>query len=177
MRRTTRREIIRQDERQELFNCRQERLNNPNYIFSSRCRNFDRYADKNADIGVFRLKRDIGRQHNLGFFATTYNFPERHNNTAGFDGRFRLSEKITTDFQVVGTNSRRCFFNPDLEPPTNQAQFNSNKCGRQFSEYRTGNGFGYRALSRTRRQKSLYEFCGDRKKRGLPRRCRFYEPR
>ncbi len=143
------------DERQELFNCRQERLNNPNYIFSSRCRNFDRYADKNADIGVFRLKRDIGRQHNLGFFATTYNFPERHNNTAGFDGRFRLSEKITTDFQVVGTNSRRCFFNTDLEPATNQAQFNSNKCGTQFSEYRTGNGFGYRAYLE-RSDRNLY---------------------
>jgi hypothetical protein len=74
-----------------------------------------------------RQKRDIGRQHNLGFFATTYNFPDRHNHTAGFDGRFRLSPKIVTEFQILGTNSRRFFYDPSL---------NNNS-------YRTGNGFGY----------------------------------
>ena len=27
-----------------------------------------RVADKNADIGVIRVNRDVGRQSNLGFF-------------------------------------------------------------------------------------------------------------
>jgi hypothetical protein len=61
-----------------------------------------------------RVKRDVGRQHNVGFFATTYTFPERHNNTAGFDGRFRLNPKTVAEFQIVGTHSRRFFYDSDL---------------------------------------------------------------
>ncbi|MDQ3061524.1 MAG: carbohydrate binding family 9 domain-containing protein, partial [Acidobacteriota bacterium] len=110
------------DERESLSNCRQRRLNNPSIVCG-----IERFVDKNADIGIVRLKRDIGRQHNLGFFATTYNFPERHNNTAGFDGRFRLSPKIVTEFQILGTHSRRFFYDSDLDS----------------NLYRTGNGFGY----------------------------------
>jgi hypothetical protein len=123
------------DERQSLFNCQQERLTNPNLT----CGGIERFLDKNADIGVLRLKRDVGRQHNLGFFATTYNFIERHNHTAGFDGRFKLNPKTVTDFQVVGTNSRRFFYDPDLDR----------------SVYRTGNGFGYRAYLE-RSDRNLY---------------------
>ena len=96
----------------------------------------ERFADENADIGVVRIKRDIGAAHNLGFFATTYNFVDRHNHTSGFDGRFKLSPKTVAEFQVLGTHSRRFFYNPDI----NQ------------NEYRTGNGLGYRAfLQRTGR--------------------------
>lgn len=113
------------DERQGLFNCQQIRLTNPSQICG-----IERFIDKNADIGVLRLKRDVGRQHNLGFFATTYNFTDRHNNTAGFDGRFRLSEKIVGEFQVLGTTTRGNFYDADLN--------------RRF--YRTGNGFGYRGF-------------------------------
>ncbi len=111
------------DEREDLSNCQQRRLTNPSLV----CSRIERFVDQNADIGIIRLKRDVGRQHNLGFFATTYNFTERHNNTAGFDGRFRLNPKIVAEFQIVGTHSRRFFRDPDL--------------GRSL--YRTGNGFGY----------------------------------
>lgn len=111
------------DERQSLFECQQKRLVNP----SLNCGSIEGLVDKNADIGILRVKRDIGRQHNLGFFATTYNFPERHNHTAGFDGRFRLSPKSVTEFQFVGTNSRRTFYDPNLDK----------------NIYRNGNGFGY----------------------------------
>jgi hypothetical protein len=116
------------DEREELLGCQRQRETNPNFAFSNRCRNFERYVNQNADIGVLRLKRDVGRQHNLGFFATTYNFTDRHNNTAGFDGRFRLNPKTVAEFQVVGTNTRGTFYDADLNR----------------SLYRTGNGFGYR---------------------------------
>jgi hypothetical protein len=112
------------DERQSLFVCQQERITRPTLVCG-----IEPFVDKNADIGVLRLKRDIGRQHNLGFFATTYNFIQRHNQTAGLDGRFRLDPKTVTEFQVVGTTSRRNFYDPDLDR----------------SVYRTGNGLGYRA--------------------------------
>jgi Carbohydrate family 9 binding domain-like/Domain of unknown function (DUF5916) len=112
------------DERENLALCQQTRLNNPNTVCG-----IERFVDKNADIGVFRFKRDVGTQHNLGFFATTYNFPDRHNHTAGIDGRFRLSPKIAAEFMVVGTNSRRVFYDPNQDK----------------NLYRTGNGFGYRA--------------------------------
>ncbi|HRH41522.1 MAG TPA: carbohydrate binding family 9 domain-containing protein [Pyrinomonadaceae bacterium] len=122
------------DERQALFNCQQSRINP-----SQSCGSIERFVDKNADIGVFRLKRDIGSQHNFGFFATTYNFPERHNHTAGVDGRFKLNGKTVTEFQFVGTNSRRPFYDADLDK----------------NVYRTGNGIGYRAYLE-RSDRNLY---------------------
>lgn len=121
------------DERQELSNCQRTRTN-PSLL----CRN-ERFVDRNADIGIIRLKRDVGTQHNVGFFATTYNFVDRHNNTAGFDGRFRLNQKTVAEFQIVGTHSRRFFYDPNLDR----------------SLYRTGNGFGY-SYSFDRSDRNLY---------------------
>jgi hypothetical protein len=121
------------DERENLAICQRGRVD-----LSVPCSN-ERFMDKNADIGVLRVKRDIGRNHNIGMFATTYNFVDRHNHTAAFDGRFRLSPKIVSDFQVVGTHSRRFFFDPEVNR----------------NAYRTGNGVGYRFyLERT--DKNLY---------------------
>ncbi|MEQ1606724.1 MAG: carbohydrate binding family 9 domain-containing protein [Pyrinomonadaceae bacterium] len=112
------------DERESLLGCQQRRAANPTagIICST-----ERFMDKNADIGVLRFKRDVGRQNNIGFFATTYNFIERHNHTAGFDGRFKLDQKTVATFQFVGTYSKRNFYDADL---------NRNL-------YRIGNGFGY----------------------------------
>jgi Domain of unknown function (DUF5916)/Carbohydrate family 9 binding domain-like len=110
------------DERQGLFLCRQQQLADPNVICP-----IDRFVDQNADIGVLRLKRDIGKESSLGFFGTTYNFVEKHNNTGGFDGRIRFDPKTVAEFQIVGTNSRQNFYDPDR-----------NRFG-----YRTGNGVGY----------------------------------
>lgn len=113
------------DERQGLFECQQNRILTND--LAQNCGSIERFIDKNADIGIFRLKRDIGQQHNLGFFATTYNFPENHNHTGGFDGRWRFSKKVVGEFQVVGTHTRNFFFDPDQDR----------------SIFRTGNGFGY----------------------------------
>ncbi|MBA3241544.1 MAG: hypothetical protein H0T60_10010 [Acidobacteria bacterium] len=71
--------------------------------------------DKNATIGVLRLKRDVGRESNIGFIATTYNFIDRHNHTAGIDGRFRLDKMTTFTFQMLGTNSHTPFFDPERD--------------------------------------------------------------
>lgn len=113
------------DERESLRQCKLAQITDPARVCS-----VERFLDKNADIGVLRVKRDIGATHNVGFFATTYNFVDRHNHTTGFDGRFKLNPKTIAEFQVLGTNSRRNFFNPDLDR----------------NQYRTGNGFGYRGL-------------------------------
>ena len=94
-----------------------ERLNPRNFPF----------LDKNAFVGILRLKRDISKESSLGLIATTYNFIERRNHLAGIDGRFRLDPKTIFTFQVLGTTSRRFFFEPDL--------------GRNV--YRTGNALAY----------------------------------
>jgi hypothetical protein len=111
------------DERQDLGLCLRRQITDPSVVCP-----VSRFVDQNADIGVLRLKRDIGKENNLGIFATTYNFVDRHNNTGGLDGRFRLNKKTVADFQVLGTTSRRLFYDPD------QDRF----------VYRTGNGLGYR---------------------------------
>jgi hypothetical protein len=89
-------------------------------------RNFP-FIDKNAYIGVLRLKHDVGKESSVGLIATTYNFIARHNHLLGFDGRFRLDPQRVFSFQVIGTTSRRNFFDPDA--------------GRSI--YRTGNALGY----------------------------------
>jgi hypothetical protein len=99
----------------------------------------EREAGKNADIGVLRFKRDIGAASNLGFMATTYNFVDRHNNTGGFDGRFKLNKKTVMNFQLTGTTTRGYFYNPVTDR----------------DEYRTGNGLGYN-VHLERSGKNLY---------------------
>jgi hypothetical protein len=75
---------------------------------------FNKFVGKNATIGVLRLKRDVGKENTLGFIATTYNFPDRYNDVAGFDGRFKLDPKTVFSFQFVGTRSNRPFYNPEI---------------------------------------------------------------
>ena len=90
----------------------------------------DRFPDTDtkAYIGVMRLKRDFGVQSNIGLVATTYHFgAKRHNNLVGVDAKFQINPQTVFDFQVVGTNSRREFYNPNIDDV----------------EYRAGNGFAY----------------------------------
>ncbi|MEJ7623153.1 MAG: carbohydrate binding family 9 domain-containing protein [Pyrinomonadaceae bacterium] len=115
------------DERETLLGCQRRRDLSPSLGIIC---GTERFLDQNADIGVIRFKRDVGRLHNIGFFATTYNFTDRHNHTAGFDGRFKLNSSTVGEFQILGTNSRRNFYSPELDR----------------SQYRTGNGFGYRGF-------------------------------
>ncbi len=73
-----------------------------------------RFLDKNASVGVLRLKRDIGSADSfLGFLATHYRFVDRYNELAGFDGRFRIDKQKTFSWQVLATRSRNLFFYPD----------------------------------------------------------------
>lgn len=121
------------DEREDLLICERTRARS-NIL----CPN-ERFVDKNADIGVVRLKRDIGKENNLGFFGTTYNFVDHHNYVGGFDGRFRFDKKTVAEFQVLGTHTRSNFYDPNLDQ----------------NGYRTGNGFGYHVWAE-RSSRNLY---------------------
>ena len=102
-----------------------------------------RFIDKNAFIGVLRLKRDVGKESSIGMIATSYNFIEKHNQLLGIDGRFQLDPKTVASFQVIGTTSRRCFFEPENDEhtpgPTEPCFVNDST--RNY--YRQGNGFAY----------------------------------
>src|SRR5437868_14647 len=74
-----------------------------------------RFIDKNAYVGILRLKRDVGKQSYIGLLLTSYNFIEKHNQLGGIDGRFQISKQKTFSFQVLGSTSRRCFFEPVLD--------------------------------------------------------------
>lgn len=114
------------DDRGSLINCQRSRQINP----AAFCRN-ENIVDKNAYVGVLRLKHDLGKSENtIGMLATSYNFIEKHNQLAGVDGRFKLNKQTTFNFQVLGTTSRNFFYDP---------QENKNN-------YRTGNGLGYSAV-------------------------------
>ena len=102
------------------------RLNRAQFVES----NFARFVDKNAFIGVLRLKRDVGRESSIGMFATTYNFTERHNQLVGIDARFKLDPKTFTTFEIVATNSKNYFRNLATDE----------------TSYRNRNGFAYNYL-------------------------------
>ncbi|MEQ1764160.1 MAG: DUF5916 domain-containing protein [Pyrinomonadaceae bacterium] len=116
----------------------------------------DEFLDKNALFAILRLKRDFGKENHIGFFGTYRSFPEQKNLVAGVDGRIKINPQTTAIFQVVGTQSRRCFFDPVFEPTQNPDQSDRNQqicgggtygnvtvLGSQYNEYRSGNGLGY----------------------------------
>jgi hypothetical protein len=115
-------------------------LNDPN-----RYPRISEFVDKKALTGVLRVKRDIGKDNSLGFFSSFRTFPEQKNFVASVDGRFKLNPQTTALFQVVGSNSRRCFFEATFDPDANsdQAQRNRDICNGTFNRYATGNGMAY----------------------------------
>ena len=88
---------------------------------------FDQFIDKNALFGILRLKRDIGKNNNLGFFGTARVFPQNRNFVGGFDGTYKPNSATVVTFQAVGTHSLKNFYD----------------IGTDSVRYRNGNGFGY----------------------------------
>jgi hypothetical protein len=99
----------------------------------------EKFINKNAHIGILRLKRDVGKESNIGLLATTYNFIERRNHVGGVDGRFRLDPQTIFAFQILGTATRAFFFDPDKGRDvygTHQGlgySWNYDRSGRHFS--------------------------------------------
>ncbi|HRH42832.1 MAG TPA: DUF5916 domain-containing protein [Pyrinomonadaceae bacterium] len=83
--------------------------------------------DKKAFIGVARFKRDVGKESNLGFLATSYNYPEKHNQLAGFDTRWKINKQSVFRAQILGSTSKNYFYNPNTDT----------------ADFRVGNGFGF----------------------------------
>lgn len=90
-------------------------------------KDIERFVDKNAYIGVLRVKRDVGKESSLGMIATSYNFIEKHNQLGGIDGRLKVDKKTIFTFQGLGTSSRGFFYDPEADQQV----------------YRTGNAFAY----------------------------------
>lgn len=114
-----------QQERMDLLDCQHARDNDaPGQ--KRRC-SIEPFVDQNALFGVLRVKRDFGKDNNIGFFATARTFPLNRNFTGGFDGKIKLNPRTIMSFQALGTHSRKFFYDPYADRST----------------YRTGNGFGY----------------------------------
>ncbi|MBI3653815.1 MAG: carbohydrate binding family 9 domain-containing protein [Acidobacteria bacterium] len=100
-----------------------------------------RFLDKNAAIAVLRYKRDIGKESSLGFIGTSYDFIEKHNRVGGIDGRLRLDKQTTFSFQVLGTTSRRYFYDANDD----RNIYRSGKAlAYSWNVDKTGRNFGYR---------------------------------
>jgi len=73
-----------------------------------------RFLDKNASVGLLRLKRDVGKSDSfIGFLGTYRRFVDTYNALGGFDGRFRVNQQTTFSWQALGTRSRQQFFFPE----------------------------------------------------------------
>ena len=66
--------------------------------------------DKNATVGVLRVKRDIGKEGHIGFLGTTSNFVDKYNHVMGGDVRYRLNKQTVFWAQALGSVSHRPFF-------------------------------------------------------------------
>ena len=108
----------------------------------------DEFVGRNATFAVLRLKRDFGKENNVGLFGSARTFVENKNFVGGIDGQIKVNPNTVFTFQATATNSKKCFFEPffnNLANP-NQANRNEEICGgSSFRRYRTGNGFGYYA--------------------------------
>ncbi|MBX7172792.1 MAG: carbohydrate binding family 9 domain-containing protein [Pyrinomonadaceae bacterium] len=105
---------------------------------------FNPYAKK-AYIGVARFKRDFGKESNIGFLATSYNYPNKHNQLAGFDGRWKINKSSEFNAQILGTTSKNYFYNPNKDT----------------DEYRVGNGISYSYSYSYEGKNHIWGFSGD----------------
>jgi hypothetical protein len=102
--------------------------------------------DKNATIGVLRLKHDVGKEGHIGFLATSYNFIDQYNQVAGFDTRYRLNNHTTLTGQVLGSVSHRPFFYPDEDTVADRKEkglaytYDLNMDGRNWGYEYSGTG-------------------------------------
>ena len=70
--------------------------------------------DKNALIGIVRVKRDVATgQSYIGLLGTSYNFAGTNSQLGGFDGLFSLNRQTTFSWQVLGSTTVNDFFFPD----------------------------------------------------------------
>jgi Domain of unknown function (DUF5916)/Carbohydrate family 9 binding domain-like len=119
--------------------------------------------EKNAYAGVLRVKRDIAKESSLGFLATSYHYPEMHNEVAGFDGKWKIDKQSEFRGQVLGSTSRNFHYDPFTDTReyktlngvsyTYQYNYNAKNIGYGFGgngttqKFRADMGFTYRTDS------------------------------
>ena len=119
--------------------------------------------EKNAYAGVLRVKRDIAKESSLGFLATSYHYPEKHNEVAGFDGKWKIDKQSEFRGQILGSTSRNFHYDPFTDTSsyrtlngvsyTYQYNFNAKNYGYGFGgsgttqKFRADMGFTYRTDS------------------------------
>lgn len=101
-----------------------------------------------AYIGVLRFKRDFGKESHYGFLATSYNFPNKHNQLGGFDFRWKIDDTRILEGQVLGTTSRNYFYNPILDQ-SNYRTGNAMIYTYQYSDNKKLSGWGIGGTGRT----------------------------
>ena len=121
-----------------------------NYTAEERLTASPRLIDKNAMIGVLRLKRDIGKKDSyIGLLGTYRKFVDTYNELGGFDSRFRINKQTTFSAQALVTRSRNFFFYPDIGRRLDRVEngfiyaTDYNMSGRHF-------GYEYSTVGRTR---------------------------
>ncbi len=105
--------------------------------------------NKKAMVGIARFKRDFGKESHYGFLATSYSFPEKHNQVGGFDVRWKINDTMTFNGQVLGTHSRNYFYNPVLD----QSQYRTGNAliyNYEFNNNKKLGGWGFGGVGRTR---------------------------
>ncbi|HEX8685346.1 MAG TPA: DUF5916 domain-containing protein, partial [Pyrinomonadaceae bacterium] len=105
--------------------------------------------DRNATVGVLRVKRDIGKEGHIGFLGTSYNFVDKYNQLGGVDVRYRFSKKLVFSAQALGSLSHQPFFYPD-----EAGRFDRKEKGLAYAynlDYSARNfGWNYSAVGRSR---------------------------
>ena len=108
-----------------------------------------KFLDRNATVGVVRVKRDVGKEGHIGFLGTTYNFIDKYNHVAGFDARYRLSKTTVFWAQALGSVSHRPFFYADEASTEDRKEqglayaYNLDTSGRNW-------GYNYSGVGRSR---------------------------
>ena len=67
----------------------------------------DPLSGESADINIVRVFRDISDQSRLGFLYTDRQFGDSFNQVTSFDGRVKMTDNWTTDFQYIDSDSLR----------------------------------------------------------------------
>ncbi|MCS6874705.1 MAG: carbohydrate binding family 9 domain-containing protein [Pyrinomonadaceae bacterium] len=128
----------------------------------------EEFLDKRAFFSIFRLKTDVRKEDSVGFFGSYRSFPEQKNLLLSVDGRFKLNPTDVFQFQLVGTHSKRCFFDPYFEPALDELQAKRNReicSGNTYQTYRNGNGLAYLfSIDRTEETKGFFVELGGRSK-------------
>ena len=67
----------------------------------------DPLSGESADIGIFRVFREISEQSRVGFLYTDRNFANSFNEVASLDAHFKLTDNWSTDLQYIESDSLR----------------------------------------------------------------------